>query len=918
MTDSEQTLKPSQGILNRVFACFETLTYRHPLWVIAIALLLAGLSLVYTFHHLGFKTSRLDLISHDHEFQILYQQYRQQFEDFDGMIVVVEGDHPDPMKNFAEALVAKLNTRRETFSQIYYKVDTEYFKNKALLYLDEDELRDLGEQLQAHHEFLETVNRSPGLNTLLRSINQEISVGMVDSLLTDFLGTDEEEQETAADLSLLIALFQQMTAHLTGETRYRSPWNAFLNQPDKPLESAGYLVSDNEKLLFLLLNPVETKDDFSASKGAIEIIRGMIAELQPEFPAVQVGLTGGEVIASDEMFTTHQDAKKASKYALVGVALLFILFYRGVIKPLLAVFTLLVGIAWSLGYTTLSVGHLNIISVVFTTILIGLGIDFGIHILCRYREERRQGRDSRAAMKATLQHTGQGNVAGAVTTAIAFGAMSFTSFVGIVELGIIAAGGVLLCLLAMVLVLPALIHLEERWRKPVYVLPPRVVHRDQLSEQFYAHFNAIIVVCLAVLVGAGVLARDLYFDYNLLNMQARGIEAVEYEMKIINNAQRASWNAAVIADTLEEAEEKYRTLKTLPTVGKIESILSAIPQDQADRIAQIKEMAPLLDSLKVASKDEKFSLAALHQILDNIRFKLRKKEKAGAEDDVFTASEGVRRLKQALDQTAPATAATRLAGFSQKLFADYRMKMSDLKRSAHPTPVTIDDLPEDLKTRFMSDDGKFLMLVYPRINIWERAAMEQFLLEVRQIHPQVTGNAVHMFEATRLMIDGYIHAGVYALVAIIIYLLLTLRNLLATLLVLLPTLAGAVLTAGLMTLVDIQFNLANLVILPLILGIGVVDGVHIMHRYREKADSGANVISKSTGQAVLLTSLTTMVGFGCLMVADHQGVYSLGVVLTLGVGSCLVTSVTLLPALMKLCWSRGWSLRAGRPAKRRS
>jgi len=769
--------------------------------VIAVSLLLAGVSIGYTLNHLGFKTSRLDLISHDHEFQVLYQQYRQQFEDFDGMIVVVEGDDPEPMKNFAEALVEKLNTRRETFSQIYYKVDTGYFKNKALLYLEKEELQELGGKLESHQDFLEAVNRSPGLNTLLRSINQEISVGMVDSLLTDFLGTDTEDEETA-DLSLMIALFKQMTAHLKGETRYRSPWDAFLNRQDNPLKSAGYLVSDSGNLLFLLLNPVETKGDFAASKGAIDIIRGMIAELQPGFPEVQVGLTGGEVISSDEMFTTHQDAKRASKYALAGVALLFILFYRDVIKPLLAMFTLLVGIAWALCYTTLSVGHLNIISVVFTTILIGLGIDFGIHILCRYREERRLGRDSYAAMQTTLQQTGQSNVAGAVTTAIAFGAMAFTSFVGIIELGIIAAGGVLLCLLAMVLVLPSLITLEERWRKPVYVLPSRVIRRDHLSEQIYSHFNVIIVVCLAVLVGAGVVAKDLYFDYNLLNMQARGIEAVEYEMKIINDGQRASWNAAVIADTLEEAEEKYKTLKTLSSVGKIESILSAIPEDQAGNIAEIKKIAPLLDGFKVEPKDENFSLSALHQTLDNIRFKLRKKEKAGADDDVFEASEWARRIAEVLQHTAPATAATRLSQFSQKLFADYRIKMADLKSSAHPTPVKIEDLPEDLKTRFMSADGKFLLLIYPNINIWEREAMEKFLFEMRQIHPKVTGNAVHMFEATQLMIDGYIRAGLYALVAIFLYLLLTLRNLLATLLVLLPTLAGAVLTAGLMALVD--------------------------------------------------------------------------------------------------------------------
>jgi predicted RND superfamily exporter protein len=179
---------------------------------------------------------------------------------------------------------------------------------------------------------------------------------------------------------------------------------------------------------------------------------------------------------------------------------------------------------------------------------------------------------------------------------------------------------------------------------------------------------------------------------------------------------------------------------------------------------------------------------------------------------------------------------------------------------------------------------------------------------MRRIDPNVTGNAVHMFESSRLMIDAYVRAGLYALAAIFLFLILTLRNIRTTFLVMLPTLAGAVLTLGLMRLTGIQFNLANLVILPLILGIGVVDGVHILHRYREVPECGMNVISKSTGLAVILTSLTTMIGFGSLMVADHQGVYSVGLVLTLGVGSCMITSVTLLPALMKLCSARGWKI----------
>jgi hopanoid biosynthesis associated RND transporter like protein HpnN len=906
----EVSSTPKPTLLDRVFNAFETLAYYHPWWVLSVSLILAALSLWFTATHLQFNTLRDDLISKDVEFNVQYQQYRERFQDFDGMIVVVEGEQPDAMKRFADQLVEQLQNRPEIYSEIYYKVDTDYFKDKSLLFLEPDALDKLEDKLRSHQDFLEQVNASPGLNTLLRNLNREISTGVVDSLLTDMLGTgdEEEKKDDVADLSLLISLLGQMTRHVEGDTVYRSPWGTFLAEEDKPLRKEGYLVSDDERLLFLLLNPLETEGDFAGSKNAIEGIRAIIKDLAPAFPEVTVGVTGGEVISADEMFTTQADVKNASKYALTGVALLFIIFYRRVTEPLLAVFTLIVSIAWAMGYTTLSVGHLNIISVVFTTILIGLGIDFGIHILCRYREERRLGREPYLAMRNTLQQTGRGNLAGAVTTAIAFGAMVFTDFVGIVELGIIAAGGIMLCLLGMVLLLPALISIEERWRKPVYTLPERVGKRDTWFEKMYSHYYLIIFVSLGVLLGCGYVAKDLYFDYNLLNMQAKGTEAVHFEMKIIENAKRASWNAALVADNLQDAKEKYRVLKEMPSVGKVESLLGAIPENQEARIRKAKALAPLIDPFEVEPEDEPFPLRAIQTTMKKIRFKLRKKEKEGEQDDVYEASRRAKQLDEALGNTDPKIAAARLKQFSRTLFVDYRKKIADLKRSVYPTPVKVEELPQDLKDRFVTADGKYLLLVYPNINIWEREEMEKFLKEMRRIDPNVTGNAVHMFESSRLMIDAYIRAGLYALAAIALYLMLTLGNFKTTVLVLLPTLAGAILTLGLMHLTGIQFNLANLVVLPLILGIGVVDGVHILHRYREMPECGKNVISKSTGEAVILTSLTTMIGFGSLMVADHQGVYSVGLVLVLGVGSCMITSITLLPALIKLCWERGWEI----------
>ncbi|MDH3257134.1 MAG: MMPL family transporter, partial [Nitrospinota bacterium] len=706
---SENTSPPPKtGPLDRVFNAFETLAYFHPWWVLSASLILAALSVWFTATHLQFNTLREDLISRDMKFDVVYQQYRQRFKDFDGMIVVVEGEQPDAMKRFADQLVERLQNQSEISSEIYYKVDTGYFNDKSLLYLEPDALEQLEDKLRSHQDFLEQVNASPGLNTLLSSLNREISTGVVDTLLTDFLGTEdgEEEQDDTADLGLLISLLGQMTRQVQGDTVYRSPWGTFLAEQNNPLREEGYLVSDDERLLFILLNPQETKGDFAGSKNAIEGIRAIVRDLAPGFPEVKVGMTGGEVISSDEMFTTHADVKNASKYALTGVALLFILFYRRVTEPLLAVFTLMVSITWAMGYTTLSVGHLNIISVVFTTILIGLGIDFGVHILSRYREERRLGNEAYQAMRNTLQQTGRGNLAGAVTTAIAFGAMVFTDFVGIVELGIIASGGIVLCLLGMVLLLPALISIEERWRKPVYTLPERVGKRDALFEKMYSHYYWIIFISLALLAWCGYVSKDLYFDYNLLNMQAKGTEAVHYEMKIIENAKRASWNAALVADNIEDATEKYRVLKDMPSVGKVESLLTALPENQQTRIRKVKALAPLIDPFEVEADDEPFSLRAIRATMKKIRFKLRKKEKEGEQDDVYEASRQARLLDEALQNTNPETAAARLKEFSRILFVDYRKKIADLKRSVHPTPVKVEELPQDLKDRFVSSDGK--------------------------------------------------------------------------------------------------------------------------------------------------------------------------------------------------------------------
>lgn len=898
---------PTLSLLDRFFSNIERFAYLHSWLVIIVSVVLAAASIWITVNKLTFKTGRSDLVAKNLPYVNLYDQYREEFDDFEGMIVVVENQKPEVMKSFAEDLVKKIKERPEIFSKVFYKIDTQYFKDRALLYLDQEDLLDLRGTLESHEAFLKKINAAPGLNQLLIGLNDEISTGMVDSLLSDFLGGSDEKSNEGKDLTLLYDLLKQMTAHLQDDPQYRSPWRQLFTDQGESLEEEGYLVSDDEKLLFILLIPEEDKTVFTGFDDSIKFTRKLIAETKASYPGIQVGLTGEDVIASDEMVTTQIDVKEATQLALAGVALLFIVAYRGVVKPLMAVFCLLIAISWTMGYATLTVGHLNILSVVFTTILIGLGIDFGIHILERYREERSQGSDILPALQKTVQGTGRGNFSGAITTAMAFGAMTLTDFIGIAELGWIAAGGILFCMFAMLLLLPALITVEEKWRKPNYALPAYQKERPSRLEAFFNHYFIIIAASVLLVILSALSLRDARFDYNILNLQAKGTEAVRYELKIMDNAKRSAWSAAIITDSLEDAVRMKKTLLRLPTVGRVEGIVSTLPENQNEKSEIIETLKPILAKIDTGNSDAPFHLKPLLKTLDQIRFKLQGSEE-GSPKFVAENAAGIKRFLAELESVDPEEAEKRLAAFSTRLFSDFRDQMGDLKAGVKESEVRVEDLPPLLRSRFVSKKGRYLLSVFPSVNIWKIEARQKFLKELREADPNVTGNAIHMFESSRLMKNGYIMGGFYAMGAIVLYVLLAFRNARTALFILLPVGAGSLWTLGIMDLMDLQFNLANLVILPLIIGIGVVNGIHIVHRFREEGDKNVTVMSKSTGQAVVLSSLTTMIGFGSMMIADHQGIYSLGLLLTIGVGSCLVASITFLPALLKLCAVKGWKV----------
>ena len=339
----------------------------------------------------------------------------------------------------------------------------------------------------------------------------------------------------------------------------------------------------------------------------------------------------------------------------------------------------------------------------------------------------------------------------------------------------------------------------------------------------------------------------------------------------------------------------------------VESIAAMVPENQKENAEFVKEnLAPMLNDIYVEEEDEIFSLKALNKTLKRIRFKLQGRE--GKEDKVARAAKEIDKFSKGVARLQPDLAITSLEKFSEELFVDYRGLMEELQQNADPQFVEISGLPKSLRERFISEQGKYLITVFPSVDIWNLEKRQEYLKDLRSVDPNVTGSAVHMFNSTSLMTEGYIKGGIYAMTAIIIYVFSVFRNLRTVIFILLPVFVGSIWTLGIMDALNLKLNMANLVILPLILGIGVVNGIHITHRYREEEDKTKVVLGKSTGRAVLLSSLTTIIGFGSMMVADHYGVFSLGLVLSLGVLCCLIASITFLPALLKLSAAKNWKV----------
>jgi hopanoid biosynthesis associated RND transporter like protein HpnN len=887
----------------RILRRLVRLSTRRPAVTVAVALLLAVLSIVYTVHALTFKTSTRALLPRDAGYVARYGEYLAEFGELEDVVVVVEAGSFEGARAYAARLTEALRASEVKFARIAYRVDPKRFEGRQLLYLKTEELKDIRDKIFDHQEFMESFAVDPSLAHLLEGVNTQMASAFVSNLFD--LGL--QEKDLPVDTRFLRVLLDQMASRLQRPTPYRSPWTTLFSFGEEP-EDAGYFLSEDKSLLFILVEiPPKQKGSFVGDQAAIETIRRIVADLQPAFPNVQAGVTGAPALSNDEMTAAFRDSSIADALAFALTLLVMTLAFARLGRSLILLGVLAVTLAWSMGVVTLTVGHLTLFSVMFISIVVGIGIDYGIYYVYRYEEEIFLGRNLREALELTAARTGPGMLLGALTAAGTFFVLILTDFRGIQELGFIAGIAILLAWVGMITVLPAILALLDRHHadRP----RGRSPHAHQLERLQMPFLSRLVTFPRTVLIGAGVLTvfslwalPRVGFDYNVLNLQAKNTESVAWERRILASTGRAGFNGLSSARTLEELRARQAAFEQLPSVADTESVLRVLPDDQAEKVAVIKSFAPLVAPIRVG-RSSPVDLERLKVALREIR---RRFDIVAAEaGDKLPAEVAAVRQKtiavlRLLERSKRETAEAALNYLQAQLYRDFVNQFYDLQRNLNPTIMTLADVPAEVRRRFIGANGLFLIEVQPKLNIWEKPGAAQFVREMRTVDPDVTGPPVITYEATVLMERAYLTGSAYAFVLVGGLSLLMIRRLRASLLGLLPMGLGVLWTVGLMHVFGIQFNLANIWGLPLIIGTAAEFGLNVILSHLEGRAHGGPLVARSAFLGVTLNGLTTIVGFGSLMIASHQGIFSLGLLLTLGTACGLVAALIVLPVLLSL------------------
>ena len=838
--------------------------------VLVVIFALAFFAVRYTAANLSMNTDTEHMLSEDLIWRKLDQEYERHFPQYDNnILIVMEAATPDQARDAAALLYEQLKPEQALFEFVFYPDALALFRESGLLYLDVDELQDLSDNLAEVQPFLARLARDPSLRGLFE-------------VLADALDALEDGEEI--DINPVLTRINAALEAVQDNRPHRLSWQELMSG-DEPGQTGppGAGAGKTPYREFILTQPKLDYGGFFPATPAIGKINQIYEDLGiASSPGARMRLTGATVLSHEEMLSVMKGTETAAVLALCMVTAI-LLFGLGSVKlALVTVISLVTGLALTAAFATLTVGELNLISVAFAVLYIGLGVDFAIHYCLRYREHLIDGEERRRALEQTSANIGGSLFLCAISTAIGFFAFIPTAYTGVAELGWISGFGMLISFAITLTVIPALLSLMPF--KPG--APVRMFGGSRLVD---LHAGKILGGAAFLALASALLLTGLRFDHNPLNLHDRDGAALATFRQLLADNDLNPWTAIMIAGDTAQADSYRERFARLDQVEKVLSVTDFIPGDQDEKLFIIDEMSLLLGDISPAEQPgpETQTSGARLAALRAFREKL---QETGLHDPVrarlhanlgeFSGND-VAQLEQALLVSLPG----RLDALNASLNADY---------------VSLDNLPDQLKRLWLSAGGAHRIEIFPKQDMQDETALREFVRAIQSVSPEVTGPPVINLEASDAVAAAFRQAFLYAFIAISFMLYILLGRKRDVLLVLAPLLTAAVITGGISVLAGMPLNFANVIALPLLLGIGVDSGIHIIHRFRTDLPDGKNILATSSARAVTVSSLTTMGGIGNLALSPHAGTASLGLLLTLGIGITLICMLLVLPALLTL------------------
>jgi hopanoid biosynthesis associated RND transporter like protein HpnN len=860
---------------------------RHARAVLIVALIWSAAMAAIVATCLKVDTDSRDLLSADLPWRKADQAIADRFPQLDhSLVAVIDGASPETLEAAQRRLIQLLRAQPAAFADVY-AIDTEpYFRSNGLLFLAPDALQQLADQLTQAQPFLGALDHDLSLHGLFTLLSRALAA----------------PPDQGFDLAPVFVQVDRGTGNALNSDPRPLSWQALMG--------AGGLSGLDGRRRFIELSP---RLDFSrlfpagVPMDAVRAAAGVL-HADPALAGVRVRLTGSVAMEHEELHTAFGGATLALGLALAMAAVLLFLALRSVRLVISAVITLAAGLLTTAAFAALTVGHLNLISVAFGVLYVGLGLDYALYLCMQLRERLGEGLLPAEALPQAAADVAGYMLVCALTVSLGFFAFIPTAFTGIGELGIISGAGMFISLSLSLSLLPALI-----WQ-----LPPdaaRIAWQPSAEGRFaavlrwpYRHARAIWIVTAALAAVSLWLLPHARFDADPLNLRDPKSEALSTFRELEADPSVPTLTLSVLAQDADAAADLQKRLSAVPEVRQVLSLEAFVPTEQAQKLPILQDLVFALGpALSTPSPDGPQPLqpnpgdaAAVAALIDALRAAVAG---AGSGEAAHKAEQRLLDHLSAVQALMDQGDTTILPRLRTVLLGSLPAQIDDLKTALQAKAVTAADLPPALVTRWQSADGERRLEIWPRDRLDTPAAMNHFIDAVQRVAPGATGAPVAQVQSARAVVGAFRIAFASALVAITLVLMLLLRSVVDTLLVLVPLLLAGLFTVAGSVLFDVPFNFANVIALPLILGVGVDYGVYLVQRGRDVEAARGGLLRTGTARAVLFGALITMANFGNLMLARHPGMVSMGALLTIGLAMTLLCALVLLPSL--LAWRYG-------------